>query len=80
MDHPKKIEELFHLYLADACSPEQVQTLMNYFDTKAGGDELRKLIIKEMEAEDEPAPHPDESTKARLKALFNKIQRKTNKK
>jgi hypothetical protein len=40
----KKIEELFQRYLDNACTPEEVKTLLDFFGKEKNEDQLRQLI------------------------------------
>jgi hypothetical protein len=40
-----QIIQLFHKYINDACSPQEIQQLMQYFDNPANEEVLKGLIV-----------------------------------
>ncbi|MFI5129807.1 MAG: FecR family protein [Chitinophagales bacterium] len=55
---PHDIEELFRKYLDNQCSPEEVSTLLAYFNNPDNEGQLRELIIVSLEATE---TEPDET-------------------
>ena len=77
MEHATKIEDLFRKYLNDQCSPEELQTLMDYFKS----DDLKELMtsmIARMIEEESANPSNAENLKGRLDEVFRNIAKKKN--
>ena len=70
------MEALFRKYLENKCSPEELQSLLNEFGIEGNEDLLRRLIIQELETEQQIRSLSAEELEDSLTRTFNTIKTK----
>ncbi|MRG47107.1 DUF4974 domain-containing protein [Chitinophaga sp. SYP-B3965] len=70
------MEELFKRYLNNECSPEEVTFLLQYFDSKEGESDLRRLVRNELLASDTTEAEQEDMKEA-LKQVYQQVAGKT---
>ena len=73
----QEIEHLFNLYLTDQCTQEEVQLLMEYFNTDENEALLKSLIKKELETSQNKIDS-ELVTKASLDEIYQMIKKRSD--
>lgn len=74
MQDNKKIEELFQRYLDNACTPEEVETLLDFFGKEKNEDRLRQLIREHLLTEANEDALPKNAEDQFVKTVFPEIK------
>jgi transmembrane sensor len=69
-----KIEELFNRYLQNQCSPEEIESLFQYFDAEENEELLKHLIRTELESSDGIDTDGGPERKEITEKIFQKIK------
>ena len=76
MEKRQEIEHLFNLYLTDQCTREELQLLMEYFNTDENEALLKSLIKKELETSQDNKIDSEMVTKANLDEIYQMIKKR----